>query len=92
MAQEVRKDGRIPHFSGSAVEAIVRQSRLRSGGEDSLTFRLRQLGGLVGPVGDLTRVRGDRLVEGHHVEAAIPSARSLDEQIAEKDGRRQVQL
>ena len=88
VAQEVRKDGRIPHFSGSAVEAIVRQSRLRSGGEDRLTLRLRELGGLVRAAGDLARVRGDRLVEAHHVEAAIPNARSLEEQIAEKDVRR----
>ena len=88
VAQEVGKDGRIPHFSGSAVEAIVRQSRLRSGGEDRLTLRLRELGGLVRAAGDLARVGGDRLVEAHHVEAAIPSARSLEEQIAEKDVRR----
>ena len=34
--------------------------------------------------GDLARVRDDRLVEAHHVEAAIPNARSLEEQIAAK--------
>ena len=87
VAQEVRKDGRIPHFSGSAVETVVRQSRLRSGGEDRLTLRLRELGGLVRAAGDLARVGGDRLVEAHHVEAAIPNARSLEEQIAEKGAR-----
>ena len=88
VAQEVRKDGRIPHFSGSAVETVVRQSRLRSVGEDRLTLRLRELGGLVRAAGDLARVGGDRLVEAHHVEAAIPNARSLEEQIAEKGVRR----
>ncbi len=84
VAQEVRKDGRIPHFGEDAVETVVRQSRLRAGSEDRLTLRLRELGGLVRAAGDLARVRGDRLVEAHHVQQAIPNARSLEEQIADK--------
>ena len=88
VAQEVQKDGRIPHFDQGAVEAIVEQGRLRSSSQDRLTLRLRELGGLVRAAGDLARVRGDRLVEARHVKAAIPSARSLEEQIAEKNMRR----
>ena len=87
VAQEVRKDERIPHFSQTAVDAIVEQGRLRSGSPDRLTLRLRELGGLVRAAGDLARIRGDLLVEAHHVETAIPSARSLEEQIAERDRR-----
>ena len=85
VAQEVGKDGRIPHFSRDAVDAIIEQCRLRSGTADKLTLRLRERGGLVRAAGDLARVGGDRLVELRHVEAAIPNARSLEEQIADRE-------
>jgi energy-coupling factor transporter ATP-binding protein EcfA2 len=87
VAQEVGKDGRISHFSGAAVDAIMEQCRLRSGRPHTLTLRLRELGGLVRAAGDLARVGGDRLVEARHVEAAIPNARSLEEQIADRETR-----
>jgi len=45
VAQEVKKDGRIPHFSKEAVGEIIREAQRRAGKKDSLTLKLRDLGG-----------------------------------------------
>lgn len=85
VAQEVVKDGRISHFEKSAVESLLEQSRVRSGASGMLTLRLRELGGLVRAAGDLARADDALVVEAHHVAAAIPNARSLEEQIADRE-------
>ncbi|MEA2244362.1 MAG: ATP-dependent Lon protease, partial [Solirubrobacteraceae bacterium] len=61
VAQEVRRDGRIPHFSAAAVRAVVDEAA-RRGGPGKLTLRLRELGGLVRAAGDVAASDGAALV------------------------------
>ncbi|RLF41830.1 MAG: ATP-dependent protease LonB, partial [Thermoplasmata archaeon] len=52
VAQEVVKDGRIPHFDKWAVAEIIREAQRRAGRKGKLSLRLRELGGLIRVAGD----------------------------------------
>lgn len=84
VAQEVKKDKKIPHFSKTAVDEIIKEARKRAGQKGKLTLRLRDLGGLVRAAGDLANEKGDKLVELKHITAAKLIAKSLEQQIADK--------
>jgi Lon-like ATP-dependent protease len=84
VAQEVLKDGKIPHFTKDAVERIIVEARKRADRKNRLTLRLRDLGGLVRAAGDIAREEGVRFVEARHVEAAKNMATSLEAQIADR--------
>jgi len=70
VAQEVEKDGRIPHFSREAVAEIIREAQRRAGKKDTLTLRLRDLGGLVRAAGDIAKGEGAEHVTLEHVLGA----------------------
>jgi ATP-dependent Lon protease len=80
IAQEVKRDGKIPHFDLSAIEAIIAAARKRASQDNMLTTKLRELGGLVRAAGDLAVQLEDKLVSKKHVELAHKYARSLEEQ------------
>ncbi len=80
-AQEVRKDGKIPHFSPAAVEAVINEAARRSGTSNDLSLRLRELGGLVRAAGDLAVNEAAHLVQPEHVTAALDITKSLEEQL-----------
>lgn len=84
VAQEVRKDGKIPHFSGAAVEAVLVEAARRATKAGQLSLRLRELGGLVRAAGDVAVSVGAAVVEASHVEAALTITKSLEEQLAEQ--------
>jgi ATP-dependent Lon protease len=84
VAQEVRKDRQIPHFTKSAVLDIIDEARRRAGQKGKLTLRLRDLGGLVRAAGDIAKEEGDDLVSPKHIKSAKKLARSLEQQIADK--------
>lgn len=84
VAQEVEKDGRIPHFSREAVAEIIREAQRRAGKKDSLTLRLRDLGGLVRAAGDIAKGEGSDSVKVAHVLSAKKLARTLEQQIADR--------
>ena len=52
IAQEVNKDGKIPHFTFEAVQAVVQAALDLSQKPGRLTCRFRELGGLVRAAGD----------------------------------------
>lgn len=81
VAQEVRNDGRIPHFDRAAVMAVIAEAS-RRGGAGRLTSRLRELGGLVRAAGDLARGDAAPIVSSGHVERALGLAVSAEEQLA----------
>lgn len=87
VAQEVRKDGRIPHFTRKAVEAVLAEAARRAS-PGHLTLRLRALGGLIRAAGDQAVLAGASRVEADHVEQAIHLARSLEEQQMAFDRKR----
>ena len=84
VAQEVKKDGRIPHFGREAVGEIIREAQRRSGKKDSLTLKLRDLGGLVRAAGDIAKGEGSESVSVAHVISAKKLARTLEQQIADR--------
>ena len=84
VAQEVIKDGKIPHFSAEAVWEIILEARRRAGSKGKLTLVLRDLGGLVRAAGDIALEEGAKLVEAKHVQKAKALARTLEQQIADR--------
>ncbi|MEM3127078.1 MAG: ATP-dependent protease LonB [Candidatus Woesearchaeota archaeon] len=84
VAQEVVKDGKIPHFSKAAVEAIIEEARRRANRKGHLTLRFRELGGLIRAAGDIAKEQNSKLVEPKHIVEAKRPARALEQQIADK--------
>jgi len=84
IAQEVKKDGRIPHFIREAVEEIIHEAQRRSGKKDELTLKLRDLGGLVRAAGDIAKGESADSVTLAHVISAKKLARTLEQQIADR--------
>ncbi len=84
VAQEVKNDGRIPHFAPDALDEIILEAKRRSGKQNALTLRLRDLGGLVRSAGDVAIEKGANLVTAEHVFEAKKFARTLEQQIADR--------
>jgi Lon-like ATP-dependent protease len=83
IAQEVKNDGKIPHFDPSGIEEIIREARRRSDRKGHLTLRLRDIGGLIRVAGDIARQEGAPLATGAHVVAAKKTARSIEDQVSD---------
>lgn len=84
VAQEVKKDGRIPHFAMDAVEEIIEEARRMSGRRNKFTLNLRELGGLVRAAGDIARERGLSLVTKKEVLEAKKIFRTIESQLGTK--------
>lgn len=83
VAQEVIRDGKIPHFDRIAVEEIIRDARRRAGRKGHLTLKLRDLGGLVRVSGDIARAEGVSVATANHVLKAKKISRSVEQQLAD---------
>jgi len=84
VAQEVRRDGKIPHFTKEAVEVIILEAKNRSGKSDRLTLKLRELGGLVRAAGDIAKEKGHQYVTAEDVYEALEKVKTLEQQEAER--------
>ncbi|OPY52204.1 MAG: Archaeal Lon protease [Methanosaeta sp. PtaU1.Bin112] len=84
VAQEIVRDGKIPHFTRDAVAEVMREAKRRSGRKGHLTLMLRDLGGLVRVAGDIARANGASLTEVDHVKEAKKMARSVEQQLADR--------
>ena len=84
VAQEVKKDEKIPHFDKYAVGEIIKEAQRRAGRKGELTLRMRELGGLVRVSGDMAVERGSDIVTVDDVYSAKGTARSLEQQIADR--------
>ncbi len=84
VAQEVWRDGKIPHFTREAVEEIIKEARRRAGRAGYLTLKLRDLGGIVRLAGDIAKAEGSRYVKPEHVKKAIELGATLEDQIAQR--------
>ncbi|MBI5046612.1 ATP-dependent protease LonB [Candidatus Micrarchaeota archaeon] len=84
VAQEVKRDGRIPHFSAEAVNEILEESRRMSGRRKKFSLNLRELGGLVRAAGDIARERNLPLVGISEVSDAKKYFKSIESQLGAK--------
>jgi Lon-like ATP-dependent protease len=88
IAQEVKNDGKIPHFDRTAIEELIREARRRSNRKGHLTLKLRDIGGLIRVAGDIARQQGQTITTSAHVLAAKAMARSIEEQVSDDYIRR----
>jgi lon-related putative ATP-dependent protease len=84
IAQEIKNDGKIPHFDKGAMEEIIREARRRSNRKGHLTLKLRDMGGLIRVAGDLARQEGAEITTADHVIAAKKTARSIEDQVSDE--------
>ncbi len=84
VAQEINKDGKIPHFERESLEEILMESKRRAGRKGRLTIRLRELGGLVRAAGDLAVERKHKFVIRQDVKDALKASKTLEAQMADK--------
>ncbi|MFH0884301.1 MAG: ATP-dependent protease LonB [Candidatus Micrarchaeota archaeon] len=84
IAQEVARDGKIPHFNAEAVSEIIEEARRMSGRRKRFTLNLRELGGLVRAAGDIAREKGLALVTKKEVLEAGKIFKSIESQLGAK--------
>ena len=84
IAQEIKKDGKIPAFSAAAIREIIQEAKIKSGKSNKLTLHLRNLGGLIRASGDIAFEENSKLVKPEHIKKAKLVAKALESQIAEK--------
>ncbi|MBP2146355.1 Lon-like ATP-dependent protease [Methanofollis sp. W23] len=84
VAQEVKNDGKIPHFDRTAIEEVIREAQRRSNRKGHLTLKLRDMGGLIRVAGDIARQDGAEMTTAEHVLRAKGSARSIEQQITDE--------
>jgi len=88
IAQEVKNDGKIPHFDKSAIDEIIREARRRSNRKGHLTLKLRDIGGLIRVAGDIARQENAAFATADHVISAKKTARSIEDQVSDDYIRR----
>jgi len=89
VAQEVMMDGHIPHATLEAVEAIIAEGRVRAKSDNqpnSLTLRLRELGGLIRAAGDIAVMEKAPLITADIIKEARKRSRPVEDQIRERYG------
>jgi Lon-like ATP-dependent protease len=84
IAQEILKDGKIPHFSKGACDEIIRISRRLSGRKNKLSIKFRELGGIIRSAGDLAVEEKTKLVSSDQVIRAMKFSKTLEQQLADK--------
>ncbi len=90
VAQEIVKDGRIPHAKRDAViniiEEGVKRARIVDDQRNCLTLRLRDLGGVIRLAGDLANDEGSKYIDSVHIEQAIEESKPIEYQLQERFG------
>lgn len=88
VSQEIEMDGKIPHATRGAVELLIEEARKRAkiidDQRDSLTLRLRDLGGVVRMAGDMAVMDNDAYIMEKHMSFAIKNAIPIEDQIIKR--------
>lgn len=87
-AQEIKRDGKIPHFSKEAVLEIIDEGRRMAGRKGHLSMNLRELGGLIRASGDVAREEGAKYVLPEHVKKGKKTFSSIEFQLSKKIAER----
>lgn len=80
IAQEIKKDGKIPPFSYDACMALLEEAKRRSGRKNRLTLILRDLGGLIRAAGDIAVENKKKVVTAEDVKGAMTLASPIETQ------------
>ncbi|MFA5105653.1 MAG: ATP-binding protein [Candidatus Micrarchaeia archaeon] len=89
IAQEIRKDGHIPHADLEACEAIAHEAHRRAAAEgntDAYTLRLRHLSGIIKIAGDIAASHDAQAIAKEDVAEAISKSKTVEEQISSQYG------
>jgi ATP-dependent Lon protease len=89
VAQEVIMDGHIPHATIGAVEMIISEGKARAksdGQLNSLTLRLRELGGLIRAAGDIAVMEESEFITEDHIKRALKRSKPAEDQIRDRYG------
>ncbi len=89
VAQEIIKDGKIPHADRKAVMLMLDEARdiaRRVDNAKGLTLRLRNLTGIIKMAGDMATTAKKDIVEKKDVEIAIREAKPIEEKVRDKYG------
>lgn len=84
IAQEIVKDGKIPHADKTAVSEIFKESKKWAKEIDSatgFTLRLRGISGIIKLAGDLAIMDKSEFIYNNHVKEALKHSKSVEEQI-----------
>ena len=84
VAQEVEKDGRLPHYTREAMEEVILEAQRRAGRKDHLTLEMRDLGGLVRVAGDIARAKDAEFTTRQDVLEAKDRSKSIEQQLADE--------
>ncbi len=84
IAQEIKKDNRIPPFNYEACIEIVNEAKRRSGRKNRLSLILRDLGGVIRAAGDMAVEKGQKVVTREDVVAAFKLSKPIETQLAEQ--------
>lgn len=89
IAQEIIKDGKIPHADRDAVKLVIEESRAiakRVDNAKGLTLRLRNLSGIIKMAGDLAATEKKEFIGKKDVDVAIKENKPIEEKVREKYG------
>jgi predicted ATP-dependent protease len=89
IAQEIIKDGKIPHAERKAVMLLLDESRdiaRRVDNAKGLTLRLRNLTGIIKMAGDMATTAKKDIIEKKDVELAIKENKPIEEKVKDKYG------
>ena len=85
IAQEIIKDGKIPHADSGAIAALIEEARSRARSIDekpnALSLRMRGISGLLKLAGDFATLDGSQLITARHVEQAREKSQTIEEQL-----------
>lgn len=89
LAQEIVRDGRIPHADAGAIGEMIGHARKKAkeiDGISGLTLRLRMLSGAIKMAGDIATSEGRGAITAQDVKFAIANSRPIEEQASDKYG------
>lgn len=89
IAQEITKDGKIPHAERAAVKLVIDEARTiarRVDNAKGFTLRLRSLSGIIKMAGDMAATEKKELIGKKDIEYAIREARPIEEKVRDKYG------
>lgn len=87
-AQEIKRDGKIPHFTKDAVMQIVEEGRKLAERKGHLTMNLRELGGLIRVAGDIAKEENAQYVTAEHVKKGKKTFSNIEFQLSKRIAER----